>query len=290
MSVYFITGCSTGIGEAAAIYFARQGHRVYATMRTPDRAGEALKSAMAEDLDIRLLPLDVTDDHSVARGVGTARHESGQIDVLVNNAGVGWLGSVEESPISWLKDTLETNVVGMARMCQAVTPGMREQGGGGTIVNIGSVAGLIASGIQSHYCASKFAVEALSESLAQEVMRFGIRVILIEPGFIKTPILEKALVVPEGSLEGPYGQLTRRRRELFQMGAQIGDAPVVVAEVIDAAMRDPEQKLRYYASENAEPAVAGRRGMTDREWIDMGREMTDEAYAAESAKRFGPAE
>lgn len=289
MSVYFITGCSTGIGEAAAVYFARQGHRVYATMRTPDRAGDSLTAAIAEGFDIRLMSLDVTDPHSVARGVGTALHESGQIDVLVNNAGVGWLGSIEESPIAWLKDTLETNVIGMARLCQSVTPGMRDSGGG-TIVNIGSVAGLIASGIQGHYCASKYAVEALSESLAQEVMRFGIRVILIEPGFIKTPILQKALTVPEGSLEGPYGQLTRRRVELFQMGAEIGDAPVVVAETIEAAMNDSEQKLRYYASDNAGPAVEGRRGMSDRDWIDMGREMTDEEYAAESAKRFGPPE
>jgi len=286
MSVYFITGCGTGIGEASAIYFARKGHRVYATMRKPDKAGAPITDALAEGLDIRLLALDVTDDHSVARGVGTALHESGQIDVLVNNAGVGWLGSIEESPLSWLRDTLETNVVGMARMCQAVTPGMREHGGG-TIVNIGSVAGVIASGIQGHYCASKHAVEALTESLAQELLRFGIRVVLIQPGFIKTPILEKALRVPDGSLDGPYAQLTGRRIELFKMGAEIGDEPVVVAEAIEAAVGDPEQKLRYYASDNAEPAVVGRRGMSDREWIDMGREMTDEEYAAESAKRFG---
>ena len=286
MSVYFITGCSSGIGESAAIFFARQGHRVYATMRTPDAVGDGLTSAISEGMDLRLLPLDVTDHHSVARGVGTALHECGQIDVLVNNAGVGWLGSIEESPLSWLSDTLETNVVGMARMCQAVTPGMREHGGG-TIVNISSVAGLMASGIQGHYCASKYAVEGLSESLAQEVVRFGIRVILIEPGFIKTPILEKVLNVPEGALEGPYAQMTRRRLELFHMGAQIGGAPIEVAQAIEAAMKDADPKLRYYASDNAAPALEGRRGMTDREWIDMGRDMTDEEYAAESEKRFG---
>jgi NAD(P)-dependent dehydrogenase (short-subunit alcohol dehydrogenase family) len=289
MSVYLITGCSTGIGEAAAIYFARQGHRVYATMRTPENASDALVSAMGAGLDLRVLALDVTDHHSVARGIGTAIHESDHIDVLVNNAGVGWLGSIEESPISWLKDTLETNVIGMARMCQAVLPGMRDRGAG-TIVNIGSVAGLMASGIQGHYCASKYAVEALSESLAQEVVRFGIRVILIEPGFIKTPILQKVLALPEGALQGPYRQMTQRRMDLFEMGAEIGADSVVVAEAIDAAMNDPERKFRYYASDNAAPAVEGRRRMTDREWIDMGRDMSDTEYAAESGRRFGAGE
>ncbi len=287
MSVFLITGCSTGIGEAAALHFARGGHRVYATMRTPERSGSVLEEAVeAEGLDVRLLPLDVTEDASVEGAVSRVLEESGRIDVLVNNAGVAWLGSVEESPLSWLEETLDTNVVGLVRVTRAVLPGMRARGGG-TIVNISSIAGLLASGIQSHYCASKYAVEAISEALAQEVVRFGIRVVLVEPGFIETPILEKALAVPDGSLEGPYAQLTRRRIDLFKMGQAIGSPPSVVAEVIDAALEDPDPRFRYLASENAEPALKGRRGMTDEEWIAMGREMTDEEYEAESRKRFG---
>ena len=283
MSVFFITGCSSGIGEATALHFARAGHRVYATMRNPDDAGEALRD---DDLDIEILSLDVTEDHSVARALGAAYQVSDGIDVLVNNAGVAWLGSIEETPLSWLRTTLDTNVVGLTRMCQAVLPRMRERGSG-TIVNIGSVAGLIASGIQGHYCASKFAVEAISEALAQEVVRFGIRVVLVEPGFIRTPILDKAASVPDGALEGPYAQLTRRRIELFEHGAEVGAEPVAVARTIEAALADPERRFRWFASENAKPAVEGRRAMTDEEWIAMGREMTDEEYAAESRKRFG---
>lgn len=287
MSVFLVTGCSTGIGEAIVLRFARRGHRVYATMRTPERAGATLlDAAKSEDLDIRLLTLDVTDEPSVTAAVGRALEESGQIDVLVNNAGVARLGSIEESPISWLQDALETNVVGLVRVSQAVIPGMRERGSG-AIVNIGSIAGLLASGIQGHYCASKYAVEALSEAMAQELVRFGVRVVLIEPGFIGTPILEKALAVPEGALEGPYEQLTRRRIDLFETGRETGAPPTVVAEVIERALGDPGKKLRYIAPSNAELALAGRRGMSDEEWIAMGREMTDEEYAEESAKRFG---
>jgi len=286
MSVFFITGCSTGIGEATALYFARQGHRVYATMRSPDDAGEALRD---EALDIEVLALDVTEDHSVARAVGSAIQQSGRIDVLVNNAGVAWLGSIEETPLPWLETTLQTNVVGLTRMCQAVVPHMRKRGGG-AIVNIGSVAGLLASGIQGHYCASKFAVEAISEALAQEVVRFGIRVVLVEPGFIRTPILDKAVSVPDGALEGPYAQLTRRRVGLFRYGAEVGAEPVEVARTIEEALQDPDRKFRWFASDNAKPAVDARRRMTDEEWIAMGREMTDEEYAAESEKRFGGGE
>jgi NAD(P)-dependent dehydrogenase (short-subunit alcohol dehydrogenase family) len=287
MSVFLVTGCSTGIGEAIVLHFARRGHRVYATMRTPGRSGATLlDAAKSEDLDIRLLTLDVTVEPSVSAAVERALEESGQIDVLVNNAGVAWLGSIEESPISWLQDTLETNVVGLVRVSQAVIPGMRERGSG-AIVNIGSIAGLLASGIQGHYCASKYAVEAMSEAMAQELVRFGVRVVLIEPGFIGTPILEKALAVPEGALEGPYEQLTRRRIDLFETGRETGAPPTVVAEVIERALGDPDKKLRYIAPSNAELALAGRRRMSDEEWIAMGREMTDEEYAEESAKRFG---
>lgn len=287
MSVFFVTGCSTGIGHATALHFARAGHRVYATMRTPGRSGGPLVRAAARlEGEVRLLPLDVTDQDSVDGAVGTALAESGAVDVLVNNAGVGWLGTVEETPVEWLRDTLETNVVGLARVTRAILPSMRERGEG-TVVNVSSVAGRVASAVQGHYCASKWAVEGLSESLAQEVHRFGVRVVLVEPGFVRTPILEKAVRVPDGFEEGPYGQLVRRRIEFFRRGQEAAAPPGEVARVIENALRDPDPKLRYLATENAPPAVEGRAAMSDEEWVRLGREMSDEEYAAEMQKRFG---
>jgi len=287
MAHYFITGTSSGIGRALALHFARQGHTVTATLRNPDRDGAVLRDAAdSEGLDLRLLAMDVTDAGSVAQAVATATDAGAQpIDVLINNAGVAWLGTMEETPISWLEDTLATNVTGLTRVTQAVLPSMRERRAG-AIVNVGSVAGRIASAVQGHYCASKFAVEALTEALAQEVVRFGIRVVLIEPGFINTPILDKAITVPEGSLDGPYAQLVQRRVELFRTGQQHAAPPEAVAHVIEQALADPQERLRWFVSDNARPAVEAREAMSDEEWVAMGRKMSDEEYAAETARRF----
>lgn len=286
MAHYFITGCSSGIGRALVLHFARQGHTVHGTMRHPERDGDELRTlAHDEGLALHLVALDVTDETSVERAIGSATESAGPIDVLINNAGIAWLGSFEETPISWLEDTLATNVTGLARVTRAVVPSMRERRSG-AIVNIGSVAGRIASAIQGHYCASKFAVEALTEALAQELYRFDIRVVLIEPGFIDTPLLDKAITVPEGSLEGPYAQLVRRRIELFRTGQKNAAPPEEVVEVVERALADPERRLRWFASENARPAVESREAMSDEDWIALGREMDDNEYAKVMGGRF----
>jgi NAD(P)-dependent dehydrogenase (short-subunit alcohol dehydrogenase family) len=170
---------------------------------------------------------------------------------------------------------------------QAVLPGMRERGSG-TIVNISSVAGRIVSAGHGIYAATKHALEALSEAVAIETRRFGIRIIVIEPGFISTPLLDKSGDVDIG--DGPYAVHLRRMQALYKNARGGAEPPSVVAEVIADAFDDPNPRFRYLAGEGASPVLDGRARMTDEEWIDLGREMTDDEYIAESARRFTAAD
>ena len=288
MTVTLVTGTSTGIGEATALHLSRLGHTVYASMRAPEASGGGLRRVAEEErLDLQLIALDVDDSASVAAAVGDVLQRSGQIDVLVNNAGLGGLTSVEEVPVKDAKAVFETNVFGPLRMMQAVLPGMRERGGG-TIVNISSVAGRLVSAGHGVYAATKHALEALSEAVAIETRWFGIRVIVIEPGFISTPILDKAGEVEIG--ESPYAPHLRRMKVLYKNARAGADPPSVVAEAIADALVDPNPRFRYLAGEGAPPVINGRARVTDEEWIDLGREMTDEEYFAESGRLFTPTE
>ena len=286
MTVTLVTGASTGIGEATALHLARLGHTVYASMRTPDASGGGLRRAAEEEkLDLELITLDVDDSASVTSAVGGVIERSGRIDVLVNNAGVLKLASVEETPLEEAKAVFETNVFGPIRMMQAVLPAMRERGSG-TIVNISSLAGRLVSPGHGIYAATKYALEALSEAVAIETRRLGIRVIVIEPGFISTPILDKGLAIEVG--EGPYAPHLTRMQALYRNARGGAEPPSAVAEVIADALDDPTPRFRYLAGKEAPLVLDGRARMTDEEWIDMGREMTDEEYWAESGRVFSP--
>src|SRR3990172_2234533 len=190
MAAAIITGTSTGIGYATAVTLARAGHDVFATMRQPDRAPELQSIAREEKLPITILAMDVDHDDSVRIAVQKVFEARGRIDVLVNNAGIGIHGAIEELPLSEFRRNMETNFFGALRCIQAVVPTMREQRRG-CIVNVTSVAGRIASTPQAPYTASKFALEAASEVLAQEVKRFNVRVAIVEPGIIETAIFGK---------------------------------------------------------------------------------------------------
>ena len=287
MTVTLITGASSGLGEATALHFARLGHTVYASMRTPDASGGGLRQAAQEEsLDLELVALDVDDSASVASAVDGVIERSGRIDVLVNNAGILKLTSVEDMPLEDAKAVFETNVFGPLRMMQAVLPVMRERRSG-TIVNISSVAGRLVSAGHGIYAATKYALEALSEAVAIETRRLGIRVIVIEPGFMSTPILDKAGDIEIG--DGPYAPHLRRMQGMYRNARRGADPPSVVAGVIAEALDDPSPRFRYLAGEGAAPVLDGRARMTDEEWIDMGREMTDQEYFVESARRFPPA-
>ena len=189
--VVLITGTSTGIGYAIAELLARNKYTVYASMRNPHQSTALQQLAKKEELDLHVLQLDVLYDDSVQKTVDTILSKEDKIDVLINNAGVHAWGATEELPMEIFKDNMETNYFGTLRCIKAVLPSMREKKSG-SIINITSIAGIVNSNFHGAYCASKAAVEALTESLAQELAPFNIRLALVEPAFIETPIFKKA--------------------------------------------------------------------------------------------------
>jgi NAD(P)-dependent dehydrogenase (short-subunit alcohol dehydrogenase family) len=185
MATVLITGTSTGIGFATALAFGRAGYKVAATMRSPTRAPELANTAAREKLAITVFTMDVDSDASVKEAIPRIVKEMGPIDVLVNNAGIERTGSVEELPLAECRALMETNYFGVIRCVQAVVPAMRERRNG-CIINVASVAGHISLSPLGAYAATKFALEALSEALAQEVRSFNIHVAIVEPGIIDT--------------------------------------------------------------------------------------------------------
>lgn len=183
MLIWLITGCSSGFGRALATAALAGGHRVAVTARDPADVADII--APYDRASALALRLDVTDPEQVAAAVGATRDHNGSIDVLVNNAGISYFGGVEESDESDVRRLFEINFFGLMRMTNAVLPHMRQQGSG-TIVNMASIAGLNGFASVGYYSASKFAVEGISEALAQEVQSFGIRVLLVEPSGFRT--------------------------------------------------------------------------------------------------------
>ena len=282
MAIAVVTGSSTGIGQASAITLARAGHTVYATMRNPEAGGKELRVvASKENLPLRLAALDVNSDQSVQTAFGAVLAEAGRIDVLVNNAGIGNMGAVEETPIDIFRAVMETNFFGALRCMQAVLPGMREQRTG-CIVNVTSVAGRFSAAPQAPYASSKFALEALSECLAQEMKVFGVRVAIVEPGVIATPIFGKVGQPPSSTR---YPQ-RRRLMELFRASLENPVSPYVVGEKIRDIVDSGTWQLRHPVGPDAAGLLAWRASQTDEQWVDWGAQ-SDEAWVAAVRQTFG---
>jgi NAD(P)-dependent dehydrogenase (short-subunit alcohol dehydrogenase family) len=282
VAIALITGTSTGIGLATAVTLARGGHTVFATMRNPaGGAGEIGALTAAEKLPITVLPMDVDDDASVPAAVAQALAQSGRIDVLVNNAGIGVHGSVEELPLSEFRRTMETNFFGALRCIQAVVPGMRERRHG-CIVNVTSVAGRISNAPQAPYAASKWALEAASEALAQEMKPFGVRVAIVEPGIIATPIFGKVAPGPPRS----HYPNSRRLAALFAAALKNPVSPYVVGEAIRRIVESDSWQLRHTVGPDAAPFLAWRAAMSDEEWVNYGA-ATDAEWVARVKRDFG---
>jgi NAD(P)-dependent dehydrogenase (short-subunit alcohol dehydrogenase family) len=259
-----ITGCSSGIGEATAIRFSQEGYRVYATMRNPDGMSEPLKEALKGDEGHKVLALDVNDSVSIKRAIAEVQEESGRIDVLINNAGISSISSIEEIEMEEAKAVFETNVFGVLRVTQEVIRGMRERRSG-TVVNVSSVAGRLVTAGHGIYAASKHALEAISESLAIEINQFGVRVILIEPGFISTAILSKAdSIIIEDT---PYTEHLARLVSMYEEAQLTADSPDAVAGCIVNALNDSSHGFRYVVGSGAQRAIDERSLLTDQEWI-----------------------
>jgi short-subunit dehydrogenase len=246
--VALVTGASSGIGEAAAGALVGAGFTVYGTSR---------KAAAGGTRDgVVFLPLDVTDDESVAAVVREVLERSGRIDVLVNNAGVGLAGAAEESSIEQTRALFETNVFGAIRMTRAVLPHMRAQRSG-RIINISSVMGFIPAPFMALYAATKHALEGYSESLDHEVREYGVRVLLVEPAYTKT-----AFDTNTAAADEPLALYTRRREAIDVLNAaalKAGDEPAVVSQAILAAATDRHPMLRYPAGALARHVSKQRR-------------------------------
>jgi NAD(P)-dependent dehydrogenase (short-subunit alcohol dehydrogenase family) len=282
MAVIFITGSSTGIGLATAVAFGRAGHDVYATMRNPDRAPELASIAAKERLPIKVLPMDVDNDASVGKAVAGILAESGRIDVLVNNAGIAVTGPVEELPLAEFRRVMETNYFGALRCIQAVVCGMRERRSG-HIINVSSIQGRISIPSYAAYAASKWALEAASEALAQETKSFGIKVSIVEPGMIATPVWDKRREVPANTR---YRQ-ERRIQALVNAFLKQPVTPFVVADKIVEIVQSKTWKLRHTVGPDAEPTLQYRASMTDEQWVDLQSVESDQEWLANVKRDFG---
>ena len=259
-----ITGCSSGIGRATAERLARGGRRVYATTRNVEAIADL------ESAGCRLLPLDVTDEDSMRGAVEEVERAEGAVGVLINNAGYSQSGAVETVPMEKVRRQFETNVFGLVRMCQLVLPGMRTQGHG-KIVNLSSMGGRLTFPGGGYYHASKYAVEAISDALRFEVKGFGVDVVVIEPGLIRTGFARTA-VGSMGEGEGPYAgfvaAVARATRENYERGplARLGGGPEAVAATIEKAISAERPRARYPVTPSAWLLMGIRRVLPDRAW------------------------
>jgi NAD(P)-dependent dehydrogenase (short-subunit alcohol dehydrogenase family) len=272
--VAVISGSSSGIGLETSLALARNGFLTYATMRNLKKADSMNILADKERIPIRVIQLDVTDDKSVNDAIQTITSDAGRIDVLVNNAGYGLFGAFEDLSIGEIKDLYETNFFGLVRLTQAVIPTMRKQQSD-RIVNLRSGAGIFGFPGGSAYVSSKFTVEGLSESISYELEPFGIKVILVEPGFIKTNF-GQAMVIAKKSQDpnSPYSQMMQKVAANSSSMADNAAPADLVANVILEAVTSKEPNLRYLAGKDVETWAANKRTMSDTEFYNVMKNMT----------------
>ena len=267
--VAIVTGSSTGIGYETSLILARNGFLTYATMRNINKSEDMKLTVAKENLPIQIKQLDVTEDLSVENAIQEISSETGRIDVFVNNAGYGLNGAFEDLAMDEVKAQYETNVYGLMRTTQAVLPIMRKQKSG-TIVNISSGAGRFGLPGGSAYVSTKFAVEGLSESMSYELEPFGIKVVIVEPGVIRTNFMD-GLVIAKKSQDpnSPYSQIMQKIATGFEEMMKNASSPDLVANVVLNAIRDKNPSLRYLAGNDVEAWLGGNRKIADEELYKM---------------------
>jgi len=269
-NIALITGSSSGIGFETSLHLARNGFKTYASMRNLEKSKNITQVAKEEKLPLQVVQLDVNDDISVKQAIDKiVAAEDQRIDVLVNNAGYGLLGALEDLSIEEIKAQFETNFFGVIRVTQKVVPIMRKQKSG-TIVNISSVGGRIGIPSLSAYHGTKFALEGLSEAISYELEPFGIKVVLVEPGFIRTNIMNSSMIAKKAvDPNSPYFSLTQQLERSFKSAMENTSAsspPEEVAKVVLQAIKSDGPKLRYTVGNDAASIIEAKTTMSDTEF------------------------
>jgi len=262
--VALVTGSSSGIGYETALALARENYYTFATMRDTRKAGQIQEIAKKENLNLEVIELDVDKEESIKLAVKKILEEKNRIDVLVNNAGYGLFGCLEDISMNELKAQFETNFFGLVALIQEVAPIMRNQGSG-IIVNVSSVAGRIGFPGTPAYISSKFALEGLSECMRYEMSPFGIKTIIIEPGVIKTNFFS-SMKVTEGKPNSPYKEITEKVMNGVKMMAEMGTPPIEVAKTILKAIQTDEPLPRYVVGNDASMFLEAKKMKTDIEF------------------------
>jgi short-subunit dehydrogenase len=257
--VVLITGASSGIGKSTAKLLLNEGHVVYGSARRTHRMADL------KDAGVTVMKMDVTDDASMVEGVSQIIKEQGRIDVLINNAGYGSFGSLEDVPLSEARRQFEVNVFGLGRMTQIVLPHMREQKSG-KIINVSSTGGIITTPFGGWYQSSKFAVEGLSDTLRKDVKRFGIEVVVIEPGAIDS---EWASIAMDHLLKissKPYLDAAAKVSKAFEDVYENASDPIVIARVVLKAIKAKKPKTRYVAGKQGKMVLMMHSLLSDRKF------------------------
>jgi len=263
-AVAVVTGSSTGIGLATSLALAKEGFSTYATMRNLDRSADITSKAAKEDLPLTVLQMNVDNDKSVNDTIEKIMNDKGRIDVVVNNAGYALVGAFEETSMRDGRAQMETNFFGTVRVIKAVLPIMRKQHRG-TIVNVTSMGGRIAIPFDSFYHASKFALEGLSESLQYEIEPFGVKVVLIEPGAVKSDFW-KNLKLTDNIEDSPYRQVIQKLTESFEKMTQNAILPEQVARIILKTVISDNPDFRNIVGEDAKSILEARSNNSDKEF------------------------
>ena len=263
--VAVVTGTSSGIGFETALALAKEGYYTYATMRDTKKSDKIKELGQKDNLKIDVLELDVDDEGSVKTAMKKILDEKQRVDVIVNNAGWGLWGCVEDVCVDEFKAQFDTNFISIIRLIQEVGPTMRKQGSG-KIINISSVAGRIGFPASPAYISSKFALEGLSESLRLEMTPFGVDVIIIEPGVIKTNFLNPVKLAKKSESDTAYSDITAKVVSGVKMMAEMGTPAKEVADTIVKAVKDDKPLPRYIVGNDASMFLEAKKDKTDIEF------------------------
>ncbi|TLX66753.1 MAG: SDR family oxidoreductase [Thaumarchaeota archaeon] len=260
-----VTGCSSGIGYATSLVLSRNNFMTYGSVRDLSKSGKIQKIIENEGLPLKIIHIDVNDNKSIEVAIQKILFESGRIDILVNNAGYGMFGPIEDITVADIKEQFETNFFGAIRLIKTIVPIMRKQGNG-IIVNISSMVGRFAVPLNAAYVSSKFALEGFSESISYELEEFGIKVILVEPGVVRTDFFQNLKIKGTDS-KSPYYQLMEKRIGLLKTAMENGTSSNEVANIILHALNSKDPVFRYIIGNDATNCIRMRKSLSDKEFM-----------------------